>query len=222
MKQLVEVRAIEHLTHDVVHLTFDKPAGYTFTPGQAADIAIDRPGWAETLSCFTFTSLPEEDHLEFVIKTYPSRKRVSNELLSVKPGEKLWLHDPFGDISYQGPGLFIAGGAGITPFLAILKGLEKRGEVGQNTLIFGNRTKGDIILEDYFRGLLGDRFVNVLSEEEVAGYGHGYVTADIIQAHQAAGLDHYYLCAPPPMQAAVKKALAGLGVKPEQVVQEGS
>jgi hypothetical protein len=33
---------------------------------------------------FTFTSLPHHDYLEFVIKTYPPRKSVTNELLQLK------------------------------------------------------------------------------------------------------------------------------------------
>jgi len=38
--------------------------------------------------------------------------------------DELILHDVFGAISYMGEGVFIAGGAGITPFISIFRYLK--------------------------------------------------------------------------------------------------
>ncbi len=220
MANKVKVISIEHLTHDVLHLTVEKPEGYTYEPGQAADIAIDKPGWDDKLSAFTFVSLPEDDVVEFVIKTYPQRNRVTNELLTVKAGDTLFLHKPFGSIRYRGDGIFIAGGAGITPFLAILKKLERTNSVAGNKLLFANKTEADIILKDYFSKLLGKNFINVLSEEDKPGYEHGYVTADVIKKYSEAGFKYYYLCGPRPMMKAVGETLASLGIDKQHIVIE--
>lgn len=222
MSQLVKIKSIEHLTHDVLRLVAEKPKGITYTAGQAVDIAVQKEGWKDTLSCFTFTSLPTDDYIEFVIKTYPDRNRVTNQLLQAEVGDEIDIKDPFGDISYKGEGMFIAGGAGITPFLAILRELEKENKLGNNILIFANKKKEDIILEDYFNQLLGkDNFINILSDEELDGYHYGYVSKELIEKCTTANTKYYYLCGPGPMMKAVEEHLASMGVKEEFIVKEG-
>ncbi len=221
MGQIVKVKSNEYITHDVLRIVFEKPDGYTFTPGQAADISINKSGWEEKLSCFTFTSLPEDKDLEFTIKVYPERKRLTNELQSVKPGDELILQSPFGDIQYKDKGIFLAGGAGITPFIAILKELQKKNKIDGSKLIFANKREEDIIDKEYFERILGDDFINILSEEEKQGYEHGYISNELIKKHQDANTQFYYLCGPPPMMEAVEKQLNQIGVKESQIVKEG-
>lgn len=221
MSHTVKVKTIEHLTHDVIHLILEKPEGLSYTPGQAVDISINKPGWEDKKTCFTFVSLPDENQIEFVIKTYPSHQGITNELLSVKPGDEITVYKPFGDIKYKGDGIFIAGGAGITPFLAILKDLKKQGKLGKSKLIFANRAKADIIMEEHFNQLLGEKFINILSDEELEGYEHGYVSQELIQKHSAPDLKFYYICGPPPMMNAVEKQLAALGIDENHIVKEG-
>lgn len=220
MAQAVKIKSIEHLTHDVLKIVAEKPTGLQFTPGQAVDVAVNKPGWEKEWRSFTFTSLPDEDEIEFNIKTYPSHNGVTNQLLALKADDELIIGSVYGDIVYKGEGIFIAGGAGITPFLAILRNLKKQGEIGNNKLIFANKTKGDIIREDFFKELLGKNFTNVLSEEDAEGYLHGYVTPEIIK-NLIDDHKYFYLCAPPPMMDAVEKHLASLGVTSEQIVKEG-
>lgn len=220
MAQAVKIKSIEHLTHDVLRITADKPEGIVYHPGQAVDVAINKPGWENEIRPFTFTSLPADDHLEFTIKTYPSHKGVTNELLSLVAGDELLIGDVFGDISYKGEGIFIAGGAGVTPFIAILKELERKNKVGNNKLLFANKTKADIILEDKFKALLSQNFINILSDEDIQGCEKGYINAEIIRKHQHPSLKYFYLCGPPPMMDAVEKHLSSLGIPPENVIKE--
>ena len=217
---IVKIKSTDHVTHDVVRIIFEKPAGYTFTPGQATEVAINKNGWKEERRPFTFTSLPGEDHLEFTIKTYPSHKGVTNEILNLKPGDELIIHDVWGAISYKGEGVFIAGGAGITPFLSIFRYLESNNEINNNLLIFANKTKADIIHEAEFKKLLGNAFINILSDEEVIGYAHGMITEDFLKAHIVNFNKPFYVCGPPPMMDAIQKQLTNLGVGSNSVVVE--
>lgn len=221
MSQVTKIKSIKHLTHDVLHVSLEKPAGLNYISGQAVDISLNKPEWKDKKNCFTFTSLPEEDDIEFVIKTYPEHHGVTNELLSAKPGDEVLLYDPFGDIHFKGDGIFIAGGAGITPFIPILKDLENQNKVNGNKLIFANKAKEDIILEDHFRSLLGENFINVLSGEDLDGYEHGYISAELIQKQKSDDLKYYYLCGPKPMMEAVEGHLKTLGITEEFVVKEG-
>jgi ferredoxin-NADP reductase len=217
----VKIRSIKHVTHDVLQIVTEKPSGYTFTSGQATDVSINKEGWKEELRPFTFTCLPDDDHIEFTIKTYPSRNGVTNQLLQLKAGDELILHDVFGDIAYKGEGVFIAGGAGVTPFIAIFRYLQSKNIVGNNKLIFANKTKADIIHEEEFTNLLGKNFINILSDEKVEGYAQGFITEDFLKKYISANDKHFYLCAPPPMMDAVTKHLAALHIDEKSIVQEG-
>ncbi len=216
----VKIISIEHLTHDVLKIIAEKPTTIDFQPGQAVDISISKQDWEQELRAFTFTSLPDDEYIEFTIKTYPSHNGVTAQLLSLSKGDELFIHDVFGDITYKGEGIFIAGGAGVTPFISILKQLEKGNSIGNNKLIFANKTQADIILEDKFRQLLGDNFINILSDENVTNYEYGFISADLIKKHTNEHSQYFYLCGPEPMMQAVEKHLSSLGILESHIVKE--
>ena len=216
----VKIQSIFKVTHDVLQITTEKPAGLSFTPGQAADISINKEGWKDELRPFTFTCLPDGNFLQFTIKTYPSKHGVTNQLLTLKKDDELILHDVFGAIHYKGEGVFIAGGAGVTPFICIFRYLQSKNEIGNNKLIFSNKTKADIILEEEFTKMLGNNFINILSDEKVEGYANGLITKEFINANIDGLNKIFYLCGPPPMMDAVEKQLADLQVDEKSIVKE--
>ena len=218
--QEVNIKSISHATHDVLHIVVEKPDGMEFIPGQATEIFLDASGWENEGRPFTFTSLPNDTDLEFMIKTYPSHNGVTNELLSLKAGDRLILNDVFGAIAYKEEGTFIAGGAGVTPFISIFRDLKAQGKLGNNKLIFANKTKGDIILEKEFTAMLGDNFINILSEETVEGAGHGKITEKFLKNSGIAYDKYFYICGPPAMTEAIQAMLSNLNIKKNQIVVE--
>ena len=118
-KHIVKVLTTELVTHNVKRFTLQKPQNYSFTSGQATDVSINKPGLEEEVRPFTFTCLNSDDHLEFTIKTYTDHDGVTNKLRGINAGDELIVHEVYGAITYKGPGIFIAGGAGITPFISI-------------------------------------------------------------------------------------------------------
>jgi ferredoxin-NADP reductase len=215
----VRVLDVEKITHDVLGIKIEKPAGYTFIPGQATEVAVNDKDWTKEKRPFTFTNLPGDDHLEFTIKTYPVHNGVTNRLLKLKPGDELIIHDVWGAINYKGKGLFIAGGAGVTPFISIFRYLKSINDTESNCLLFANKTKKDIILETELNELLRGNVINILSEEDTNGYKHGFITETILKELIHPN-DILYLCGPPPMVDAVMKNLANLGVSDKSVVME--
>lgn len=216
----VKIRSIKNITNDVLRIVTEKPQNYTFAPGQATEVSINKNGWKDEKRPFTFTSLPDSDHIEFTIKTYPSHKGVTNELLNLKENDMLIMHDVFGAITYKGEGVFIAGGAGVTPFICILRYLKSKNETGNNKLIFANKTKGDIILENEFKTLLGKNFINILSDEEADGYAHGLITEGFLKPHINESTKNVYICGPPPMMDAIEKQLINLKIDKNQIIKE--
>ncbi len=220
MQHIVKVKSVDKVTHDVLKVITEKPAYYQFTPGQATEIAINKDGWKNEKRPFTFTCLPDNNYLEFNIKTYPSHKSVTNELLHLKKDDELILHDVFGAISYKGEGVFIAGGAGVTPFISIFRYLQSKKQIGNNKLIFANKTKADIILEEEFREILSSNFINILSDERAYGYSNGHITEDFIKANSDGINQLFYVCGPPSMMDAIEKQLTNLGVVEKLIIKE--
>jgi ferredoxin-NADP reductase len=216
----VKIKSIHKIAPDVLQIVTEKPPLYTFTPGQATEVSINNEGWKGEKRPFTFTCLPKDDYLEFTIKTYPSHKSVTNQLLQLEKGDELILHDVFGAISYKGEGTFIAGGAGVTPFISIFRHLQSKSEIGNNKLIFANKTKADIILEEEFKNLLGNNFINILADEKVPGYATGQITEDFIKINSGGIAEIFYVCGPPPMMEAIEKQLIILHVDKKSIVKE--
>lgn len=221
MKQfIVKVKSIKHVTHDVLQIVTEKPDHFKFNPGQATEISINKENWKAKKRPFTFTCLPDSDFLEFTIKTYPSHNGVTNEMLKLKTGEELILHNVFGAIAYKGEGVFIAGGAGVTPFISIFRYLQARNEIGNNKLIFANKRKEDIIYEKEFEKFLSKNFINILSDEKIDGYAHGQISEDFLKTYVNDTTQHVYVCGPPPMMKAVQKQLSNLAVPKKAITVE--
>ena len=219
-KYIVKIKYIKNVTHDVLQIVTTKPDIYSFSPGQATELSINKAGWKSKKRPFTFTSLPQDSYLEFTIKTYPSHEGVTNELLKLKKDDELILHEVFGYISYKGEGIFIAGGAGVTPFISIFRHLKSINKIGNNKLIFANKTKEDIILEGEFKELLGNNFINILSQEKRVGYEYGQIDEKFIKNNQKGTNELFYICGPPPMMEAIEKYLLVLNVKEDRIIKE--
>lgn len=217
---IVKVLAIDKLTHDVLGIRTAKPPGYSFSPGQATEVAFNDKDWIDKRRPFTFTNLPADDHLEFIIKTYSARNGVTNRLRTLKTGDELIIHEVWGAISYKGEGLFIAGGAGVTPFISIFRDLALTNKINGNRLLFANKTKEDIILHTELENLLGNNMVNILSEDTINGYKHGFITESILKETGIHDDDMIYLCGPPPMTETIRKILEDIGVPGQAVVME--
>ena len=216
----VKIKSINNVTYDVLQIITEKPRQFSFTPGQAAEISINKDGWQKEKRPFTFTCLPDNDYLEFTIKTYPSHKGVTNELLHLKRNDEFILHDVFGAIAYKTEGVFIAGGAGVTPFISIFRYLQSKNKIGGNKLIFANKTKNDIILEQEFKDLLGNNFINILSDDKAGGYAQGQITEEFLKANIDDLNKKIYLCGPEAMMDAIEKQLAGLHVNEKLIIKE--
>ncbi|MCC0035160.1 MAG: flavodoxin reductase [Hoeflea sp.] len=194
MAHKLAISKIEDVTHDVRQFTFEKPEGFEFTPGQAAEVGIDRDGWRDAGNPFTFTALPGWDELQFTIKIYPEHDGLTEQIGTLKVGDSFIVGEPWGTIEYKGKGTFIAGGAGVTPFIAILR--------------------------DEFDAMPGLETIHVLSEEDKSGFEHGLVDKAMLERLVGNTAQHFYVCGPDPMIESVNDALKQLGADPHALVFE--
>lgn len=218
MPHAVEIHDVALVTHNVRRFRLHKPAGFRFEPGQATDVAIDAEGWRDRKRPFTFTSLNDWDELEFTIKIYSDHDGVTRRLGALKSGDRLLIEDPWGTITYNGPGTFIAGGAGVTPFIAILRQLAADGALAGNRLIASHRTEADIILRDEFEAMDGLDHLWVLTDAPGRGLPLSRIDRAFLEREvdpDAAG--RFYVCGPDAMVADIRAILADMGATADSV-----
>ncbi|NNE95779.1 MAG: flavodoxin reductase [Acidimicrobiales bacterium] len=216
----LRIRHIEQLTHDVRRYVIDRPSGYEFQPGQATEVNLDRDGWRDESRPFTFTSLPDDDVLEFTIKSYPDHSGVTEQIGQLEVGDNLVIHDAWGAIHDNGPGVFIAGGAGVTPFIAILRTRLRDGDLEGCHLIFSNKTEADIILREEFEAMPGLQTTFLVTDQPSSELSSGRLDAEMIDGLVDDFEQQFYVCGPPEMVSAVRAALEDLGANPDEVTFE--
>jgi propane monooxygenase reductase subunit len=224
---VAEVVAIDHVTHDLRHLVLRliEPAEITFFPGQYMDIKV--PGTQVTRSfSMANTSSKEDGRLEFVIKVYPDGLFSSFLDNQLQVGDRLELTGPFGVFTLRDAPdkdiIFVGGGAGLAPILALLRSMAERGIDRKGVFYYGARTARDLCFTEELKALEtrlpSFRFVPALSEQQDDWDGEkGFVT-DVLKRHENdLRKAHAYLCGPPPMVEAAMPLLASLGVPEKHI-----
>lgn len=220
MPHTAKILHTEYITPDVKRFSVQRPAHYDFVPGQATDVAINKPGWTDQRRPFTFTSLPSARNLELIIKIYEKHDGVTKQLALLHAGDELLLHEVYGTIQYKGPGFFIAGGAGVTPFIAILRTLHHKEKLRGHTLLVSNRTATDVILDDEFTKLLGKHFLKVFTRDHVIGFREKRIDRDTLITLVQDFDQHFYVCGPDDFVKDINGMLTSLGAASESLVFE--
>jgi propane monooxygenase reductase component len=228
-RAVAEVVANDPVTHDMRHLVLRlvEPRELKFFPGQYVDISV--PGTDATRSfSMANTSSRESGRLEFVIKVYPGGLFSSYLDTQLAVGDRLDLVGPYGVFmlrdGHEEDLVFVGGGAGMAPILALLRSMAERGIQRNATYYYGARRRRDLCFEEELRALERTlpnfRYVPALSEPADGEDWDGEVglITDVVKRHEhdLAGA-HAYLCGPPPMVEAAMPLLAALGVPEKHI-----
>lgn len=219
-EHIVRIFSIEYVTHDVRRYKIEKPAGYTFIPGQATEVSINTPKWKDEKRPFTFTCLTTDPFLEFTIKSYASHEGVTNELHKLEEGAELIIRDVWGAITYTNPGVFIAAGAGITPFIAIFRHLSKVELIEGNSLFYSSKTAKDIILKDELEKMLSPNFINTLTREKNDLYDNRRIDKVYLMEKITDFKQPFYVCGPDLFVTDIHQTLIDLGATVDSVIIE--
>jgi propane monooxygenase reductase component len=220
----LRVETLEALTHDIYRLVLDATE-MNYKPGQYVDVTI--PGSDEVRS-FSMANLPN-GKLEFMIKAYPDGKFSS--LLAekkIEEGHDLTVTGPYGVFTLrrnsERPLLFIGGGAGMAPILALLRALADQKSERKAVYYYGARGPKDLFhldeLSELEQRLANFTFVPALSdcdEEEDWGGERGLITEVVERCEQELSEMDAYLCGPPPMVDAAIAMLDAKGVPEDRV-----
>jgi propane monooxygenase reductase component len=226
---VAEVVANDAVTHDMRHLVLRliEPKEIKFFPGQYVDISVPGTEASRSFSMANTTSR-EDGRLEFVIKVYPDGLFSHFLDTQLAVGDQLNLTGPYGVFTLrEGQDedlVFVGGGAGMAPILALLRSMAERGITRKATYYYGARRRHDLCFEDELRALektlANFRYVPALSEPDDDDNWDGEVglITDVVKRHESdlKGA-HAYICGPPPMVEAAVPLLAELGVPEARV-----
>lgn len=209
-----------YVSRDTRCFVLARPNGYDFEPGQGVDLSIVQEPWKGQGHPFTPTSLSTDRVLEFIIKRYSESDGFTRALHTLQAGASLALGDPFGAIRYRGPGVFIAAGAGITPFLAILRRLAVEDALKGHKLLFSNKTEEDLICGAELRHYLGDQAYFTFTRQPDTKHDTHRIDNGYLRGHIDNLQQYFYVCGPDSFVKAVTADLVTLGVHSERLVYE--
>jgi len=217
---IVKILEAGFITHDVKRFKVERPPDYNFIPGQATEVSVNLPEWKSEKRPFTFTGLREWNYLEFMIKIYPKHNGVTKQLGMANADDELIVRDVFGTIQYNKPGVFLAAGSGLTPFVAIFRDLYKKKKLSGNKLIYSNKTSADVILKKELIKMFDNDFLNIITREHVIGFAGKRIDRDFLIENIKDFSQNFYVCGPDDFVKSINLYLLDLGATAESIVVE--
>lgn len=205
---------------------FSKPSAFRYQAGQSVLVKLidppetDNEGDART---FTIASAPHEPELMIatrmrdtafkrVLKTAPMGTAVSID----GPNGEMVLHD-----DTARPAVFLAGGIGITPFLAMARHAANERLPHRLYLFYSNRRPEDAAFLSELQKIeqlnSNYRLIATMAEPEKSAQRWsgetGFIRREMLERHLAdITSPMYYFAGPPPMTMAMRQLLESIGI----------
>jgi ferredoxin-NADP reductase/ferredoxin len=222
------VTALEWPAASVAKLTLElsTDAVFDFRGGQYVRIRTTGGEWRSYSMATTARDLPRMDFLVRIIAGGMMSEYLRERC---RPGDMLEIEGPMGAFiphPSRVPHIFIAGGSGLAPILAIIDETRHRGGRRPPMLLsFGCAREREFFYRDEIelRQWWMPELRVILSADDAAD------TPGLIRGTPVSALDGEqlndpetvaYLCGPPPMIEAARRRLADMGVKPDYIYAE--
>ena len=208
--EIIETKILSRtsLGEDSFLVTLEKKTH--FTPGQVLGVTGDLkdPLWYYSICS---SSLAAE--WEILFKLVPEGK-VTNFLARSPVGSTVYVSHPQGTfIQRPGPGIWIAGGTGVAPFLSMVRtGIR-------HPLIQGGRTLESLYFHEYFQEKLGKDYHPCCSTQAAPGVPKIRLM-DFLKTLEWKTEENHYLCGSATMVVEVRDLLISRGVPYEQIYSE--
>ncbi len=216
------VEAIEDLTHDIKRLLLRPAKPVEFSPGQYVQLQFT----PEHVRPYSMAGLSADGLFEFHVRLVPDGRVTGYISNTLKVGDAVKVSGPLGSAylrrKHAGPMLCVAGGTGLAPILAILRGMVAQRMTNPVHLYCGVRSPRDVYgmpwLEPLKRAHPGlTVHVVVTSGGNPATQRCGLVTDTIEQDHTDLSGWRAYLCGSPPMVDAATLLARRQGIRAEHI-----
>ena len=211
---------------------FAKPAAFMHIAGQSVSLTLLNPPETDAQGSsrtFTLASAPHE--LELMVATRMRDTAFKRVLEALPIGSVVRMAGPSGDLTLHAdparPAVFLAGGIGITPFLAMARQAAYAKLPHRITLFYTNSRPEDAAflgeLQQLAKTNPNFRLVATMTELSRSTRQRwpgetGYITHEMLRSYLADVLAPiYYFAGPPAMAAAMHETLKKIGVAEQDV-----
>jgi predicted ferric reductase len=243
--RLIRPRLLELRPYEVTEVKTEADKVWTvkLAPPGGKEVFDYLPGQFQFITLLRGRKLPREEH-HFTISSSPTqRDHLSSTIKALgdftstigdtRPGDRAVIHAPFGRFSYvlhpqEKELVFIAGGIGITPVMAMLRYMRDQEENIPVTLLYANPDRSSIVFYDELReieqgGTPALKVVHVLSHPGENWTGEsGYIDGEMLERYCGKGLGRkgFYLVGPPGLSRSSIRNLRAMGVSDERIHSE--
>ncbi|MFF2808006.1 ferric reductase-like transmembrane domain-containing protein [Streptomyces sp. NPDC058000] len=200
-----------------IHLTGERLTELGARPGQFFRWRFLAPGLWWTANPYSLSAPPLPHHLRITVKEAGGH---SSALARLRPGTRVWAEGPYGAFTEarrrSAKVLLLAGGVGITPLRTLFETLP-----GDVTLIYRARRPEDLALRTELDAIAAARGRPVhYFVDEPATHSAPLTARALKHLIPDLAAHEVYLCGPPGMTSAARRALRGAGVPPHHIHHE--
>lgn len=228
----IKLQSKEQVAKGTMAFRFEKPAGFTYKPGQYCNWALLNPAETDaegTARDFSLASAPHEDFL--MIATRMRDTAFKRALNNMSPGTEMQIKGPMGALTLHGdaskPAVFLAGGIGITPFRSIVLDAAFNKLPHRILLFYSSRRPEDAAFLESLKNLQypNCEIVGTMTQMEKSdgtwSGETGHITKEMLTRHIGdLSLPVYYAAGPAPMLKSLEQVLHESGISESQIKVE--
>jgi ferredoxin-NADP reductase len=230
MPQAIKLKSRKEIATGTMEFHFEKPTGFTFTPGQAGDFTLNNPPETDAEGnkrSFSLAGAPYEPDL--IIATRMRDTAFKRSLKAIPLGAELTLDAPWGELVLHEdatiPAVFLTGGIGITPVRSIVlqNTHDKDAKANRKLVLFysNHRPKDAAFLDELTQAQTENPDFTLVATMTKMGDSTQPWHGETGPIDKAMLLKHlgdlatpiYYISGPPAMVGAMQKMLSEAGVK---------
>ena len=233
VQKMVISRIIEREASDARTLVLKKEDGLPaawFRAGQYVSVSL-QIGESRVTRPYSISSSPKltrDGKVHITVKgsrngfvaDYILKDLKEGDAVLVSGPEGRFYHDPLRDSANV---VAVAGGSGITPFLSMAYAIRDGLEDFNLTILYGSRTEESILFRNELESITEEtekvRVIHVLSDEQKAGYEHGFITTDLIRKYAPEDYS-LFICGPQALYGFMEGVVAELGLPRRRVRRE--
>ena len=205
----------------------NSPAAW-FRAGQYVSVKM-KIGQSYVTRPYSISSSPKltkDGKIFITVKENPGGFVADFILKELQEGDSVLVSGPEGNFYHdrlrdRGNVVAVAGGSGITPFLSMAYAIRDGIEDFNLTILFGSRTEKSILFRSELDSIVEEtdkvRVIHVLSDEEVPGFEHGFVTADLVRRYAPSDYS-LFICGPEGLYRHMEGVAEELGL-PKRLVR---
>lgn len=228
---LMKLTSRREVAEQTMAFRFEKPASFTFTPGQYIEVTLLNPPESDAEGdsrVFSIASAPEEDFI--MVATRLRDTAFKRALRNLPLGTEVKVEGPFGDLKLHNDksraAVVLTGGIGITPFRSILLSAAKEKPSLPIFLFYANRRPEDAAflneLQDTEKANPNHKLIASMSQMEHSQRSWQGETGAINMQMLAKYLKDimapiYYITGPPAMVKAMHAMLNNAGVDEDNI-----